>query len=119
MALNGRDTAKYLPKTYNYWFDKFVGPTYGEVWVTVVSATGRPLAGDLPKQWPWKNGYHSLEHALVGYIGGQQLGGEAVRLFYAHEPDTARVRPYYFEGRVEGVERVMDGVWRVDYREVR
>ena len=22
-------------------------------------------------------------------------------------------------GRVEGVERVMDGVWRVDYREVR
>ena len=37
-----------------------------------------------PKQWEWKNAYHSFEHALVGYIVGQQL----------NDPDHALLRVF-------------------------
>lgn len=118
MALNGKDTSQYLPRTYSYWFDQFVDPDYGEVWTSVSAATNRPPTDDLPKQWPWKNGYHSLEHGLVGYISSQQLAGEAVRLFYAFDPEGKVVRPYFYEGRVENVAATDKGIWRVAYREV-
>ena len=36
-----------------------------------------------PKQWEWKNAYHSFEHALVGYIVAQQLNDKPVTLYYA------------------------------------
>lgn len=118
MALNGKDTAKYLPNTYTYWFDKFVDPAFGEVWTTISNDTGRPPAGDLPKQWPWKNGYHSLEHALVGYISSQQLNNEPVRLHYAFNP-TNTARPYFYEGRQDKVDLIAPNIWRVDFRDVR
>jgi hypothetical protein len=49
----------------------------------------------LPKQWQWKNAYHSFEHALVGYIVAQQLQGEPVTLYYAFpaDPPTAPADP--------------------------
>lgn len=118
LALNDKDTAKYLPQSYQYWFDKFVDPVFGEVWTTVLSSTGKPPADDLPKQWPWKNGYHSLEHALVGYISSQQLSQEPVRLYYAYPPEP-NTRPYFFEGRQEQSFETAPGVWRVDFRQVR
>lgn len=118
LAINNQDTAKYLPRTYDYWFTKFVDPKYGEVWTTVSGTTNLPVPGDLPKQWPWKNGYHSLEHALVGYITSQQLNNEAVKLYYAFPPESSNTRPYYYEGRIENTEQTATRIWRADFREV-
>jgi len=110
------EPAEYLPRTYDYWFTNFVDPAFGDVWTTVLAATNRPPAEDLPKQWPWKNGYHSFEHALAGYITSRQLQGESVSFYYAHPPQD--IRPYYYEGRIEQVDNVAPGIWRVSFRDV-
>ena len=63
-----------------------------------------------PKQWEWKNAYHSFEHALVGYIVAQQLRGDVVTLYYAFPSDLPAdsVQPYYFLGTIEGILSVKD-----------
>jgi hypothetical protein len=74
--------AQYLPSAYNYWFTYFVDKEHGEVWNSVDGKTHVPER-KLPKEWEWKNAYHSFEHALVGYIVGQQLNNLQVTLYYA------------------------------------
>jgi len=71
--------------------------------------THAPLR-QLPKQWQWKNAYHSFEHALVGYMVAQQLQGELVTLYYAFpgDPPAASVQPYYFSGTIQGIELATD-----------
>ncbi len=88
--------AQYLDRTYDYWQRYFVDPLHGEVWTTVSGATNLPI-GDLPKQWPWKNGYHSLEHALVAYITAAARAGEAVTLYFAATEPGVDFRPYFFQ----------------------
>lgn len=124
VALSDPAFAEHLPQTYNYWLERFVDKTYGEVWATIDGETHQPRPGT-PKQYMWKNGYHSLEHALVAYITSQQLTGEPVTLYYNFRPggEMESVRPYYFRGRVEEVVRSTD--WRdgeiqkVVFRDVR
>jgi hypothetical protein len=55
----------------------------------------------MPKQWEWKNAYHSLEHALVGYIVAQALNNKAVTLYYAFPSDemAKSAQPYYYSGK--------------------
>jgi hypothetical protein len=76
---------------------------------------------NVSKQWSWKNGYHSLEHALVSYIACQQLHNEPVTLYFAFRdgvPEASRVQPYYFTGTIEALED--EGVvTRVSFRDVR
>jgi len=124
VALTRPEYARYLPRTYDYWLTRFVDKTYGEVWPAVDGLTHQPKQGS-PKQYTWKNGYHSLEHALVAYISSQQLHGEAVTLFFncADDPASDSIRPYFFAGRIEAIERSTD--WRggeiqkVVFRDVR
>lgn len=87
---------QYLERTYDYWQRYFVDPLYGEVWTTVSGSTNLPI-GDLPKQWPWKNGYHSLEHALVAYITAAARTGESVTLYFAASEPGVDFRPYLFQ----------------------
>ena len=82
LALRDPTFLQYLPRAYDYWFRHVVDPVYGEVWNGVDGKTHAPLR-QLPKQWQWKNAYHSFEHALVSYIVAQQLHGELVTLYYA------------------------------------
>ncbi|GGA67312.1 hypothetical protein GCM10011369_06220 [Neiella marina] len=50
------------------------------------------------KQHHWKNGFHSLEHALISYIGLQQLRGQPIILYFALPQNSpADVNPYYFK----------------------
>jgi hypothetical protein len=51
----------------------------------------------------WKNGYHSLEHALVGYITSQALHGKPVVLYYAFKPNATdmTLSPYFYSGIVK------------------
>jgi mannose/cellobiose epimerase-like protein (N-acyl-D-glucosamine 2-epimerase family) len=108
LALRDPTFLQYLPRAYDYWFRHFVDPVYGEVWNGVDGKTHAPLR-QLPKQWQWKNAYHSFEHALVGYIVAQQLHGELVTLYYAFPGDPpASVQPYYFSGTMQGIELATD-----------
>ena len=118
MALGDARHAKYLPRSYDYWFRYFVDPRFGEVW-TGVNARDNSPQRDLPKAWPWKNAYHSLEHALVGLITTQQLKGAPVTLHYAFPNEVpADVQPYFYRGRVES-QAQRDGVWAITFRDVR
>jgi mannose/cellobiose epimerase-like protein (N-acyl-D-glucosamine 2-epimerase family) len=125
MALQDPKHAKYLPKTQAWWLENFVDHKYGEVWSNVDGRTGKPPANDTPKQWPWKNGYHSLEHALVNYIVAQQLYSEPVKLYFGFQekPNDAAIRPYFFTGRIEDIQSWPDDrgglVWGVTFRDVR
>jgi len=80
LALSDPKFAHYLPRAYDYWFTHFVDKEFGEVWNSVDGRTHAPVA---PKQWEWKNAYHSFEHALIGYIVGQQLNDQPITLYYA------------------------------------
>jgi mannose/cellobiose epimerase-like protein (N-acyl-D-glucosamine 2-epimerase family) len=124
LGMTDPDAARYLPATQRWYLDHFVDRAAGEVW-TELDNNGRPLPGALPKQWPWKNGYHSLEHALVSYIAAQQIHGLPVTLYFHwnRQPPRDQIRPYLFEADVEDTESWTDGagglVWRIAFRNVR
>ena len=90
---------RYIPQTYAFWLEHMVDHRYGEVWdeVTVPDYTAH-----LPKLHLWKNGFHTAEHALVGYIATGAIRSEPVVLYYAFAdckiPET--LQPYYFEAAV-------------------
>ncbi|HVE82665.1 MAG TPA: AGE family epimerase/isomerase [Myxococcales bacterium] len=121
LAMRSPELASRLPAAWDYWFRRFVDPAHGEVWTRLDGATNLPEKGSLPKQWPWKAGYHTFEHALVGYVAAQQLHGEPVVLHYAFDPATrpGTVRPYLFEGAIRKVEPLPSGVYRVTFGDVR
>ncbi|HBY61038.1 MAG TPA: hypothetical protein DEH78_14540, partial [Solibacterales bacterium] len=60
--------------------------------------------GDMPKAWPWKNAYHSMEHALVAYLTTSELWDRPVTLYYAFKepPEDSSIRPYFFNGWITG-----------------
>jgi mannose/cellobiose epimerase-like protein (N-acyl-D-glucosamine 2-epimerase family) len=119
LALTDPSVGAPLPRTQDYWLRHFVDPVHGEVWTTLDGTTHQPLTA-MPKQWPWKNGFHSFEHALVGYITAQQLRGEPVVLYYAFDPREPgqAVRPYFFTGSVEKVEALGPSIYRVTFRSI-
>jgi mannose/cellobiose epimerase-like protein (N-acyl-D-glucosamine 2-epimerase family) len=123
MAMTDWHQARWLGYTVPYWWWMFVDHQYGEVWTTLSGATHGPTGG-LPKQWPWKNGYHSFEHALVGYISTSQLYGMPVTLHYAFDqlPPAEEIRPYFhtaetaapvFTGTAEAPQ------WKVEFSGVK
>ena len=123
LAMSDPQYAKYLPQTYSYWFNYFVDKQFGEVWNGVDGKTNAPQK-DWPKQWPWKNAYHSLEHTLVGMIVTQQLYGEAVPLYFnfRSQPPDERIQPYFFRGTIDSMETSTDWrdgmIWKVQFRNV-
>jgi hypothetical protein len=76
-----------------------VDPRYGEVWDEVALPDYTPR---LPKVHLWKNGFHTAERALIGYIATSAIRSEPAVLYYAFPGCKlpADVRPYYYEGRV-------------------
>jgi mannose/cellobiose epimerase-like protein (N-acyl-D-glucosamine 2-epimerase family) len=124
LALVEPSYARYLGSAYNYWFTYFIDKQYGEVWSAVDGKTHAPQRQS-PKQWEWKNAYHSFEHALVGYIVAQQLNDVPVALYYAFSSDAQAkfARPYFYSGAIRRVESVKDGegppFQRVTFENVR
>jgi hypothetical protein len=108
LALMNRQAAWYLPQTYIYYLEHFVDRQNGEVWNSVNGRTGAPVK-DMPKQWFWKNGYHSSEHAMIGYITTRALKQEPFTLYYAFRGEIPTViRPYFFSGVVDRIEKATD-----------
>jgi mannose/cellobiose epimerase-like protein (N-acyl-D-glucosamine 2-epimerase family) len=97
---------EYLPQTSDYYFRNFVDHEYGEVWTKIDGVTHQPKEGALPKAWPWKNAYHSFEHALMGYITAQQMNGQPVTLYYAFKdkPAESEIQPYFLRGDLGKIE---------------
>ena len=115
LALHDSKAAEKLPDAYRCWFGKLVDREHHEVWNFVDPDDPSRHFG---KAHLWKNGYHSAEHALVGYLTAQALYGERAQLWFAFDARARDVRPYFFDGRVEQVER-LDGVSRVTFSRLR
>lgn len=113
LALTDPKYTQYLGSAYNYWFTYFVDKEYGEIWSSVDGKTHAPQRQS-PKQWEWKNAYHSLEHALVGYIVAQQLNDTPVTLYYAFPNDelAKSARPYFYSGIINSVDIETDAQGR-------
>lgn len=122
LALRDPSFATRLSSSYEYWFQHWVDPKFGEVWNTVDTTTGLSTNA-WPKQWPWKNGYHSFEHALVGYITTAALKDNSVPLYFAFEsrPDEDLIQPYFFNGTVQSYADLQSGgetIQRVTFSDV-
>lgn len=89
-----------LPATQAWWLKHFVDPIGHEVWGWVDGETGQ--AGGGPKIHHWKSGYHSAEHALVGYLTAQSRDGRDSVLHFALADPKAEVPAYFFTGAVRG-----------------
>lgn len=115
LALTDRAATSRLPSTYRCWIDNFVDREHGEVWGFVDPSDP---ARHFSKAQHWKNGYHSAEHALVGYITGQELNGKPAALYFAFDANATELRPYVFSGRVRGIERTATGT-KVRFTDIR
>jgi len=94
---------RYLARTYDYWEEHFIDKKYGEAWFAL---SENEEVIDIPfKSVSFKNGYHTLEHALVGHISTMNYLNEETVLYYAFlretRPETSEIRAYYFEGEVK------------------
>jgi mannose/cellobiose epimerase-like protein (N-acyl-D-glucosamine 2-epimerase family) len=99
MALVDPAQAAPLPRTTDFWFRRMVDPLNHEVWGGTGGAPDfEPWKG--PKIHQWKNGYHSCEHALVGYLTAQALHGQPATIYFALKGAAAPLRPYVFTGTV-------------------
>ncbi len=98
LALWDPAQAALLPGTADFWFRVMVDPKGHEVRGGAGGPNFEPWPG--PKIHQWKSGYHSAEHALVGYLVAQALHREMATLYFAPPSKKAILRPYLFEGRV-------------------
>lgn len=89
----------YIPKTNDFWLKHMVDPHHGEVWDEV---TLPDFAPRLPKVHLWKNGFHTAERTLIGYITTSAIRDEPAVLYYAFQGCKlpSDLRPYYYDGRV-------------------
>lgn len=100
---------RYLYHTWPSWFATFVDKQHGEVWGWINDA------GSL-KAHLWKNGYHSLEHALIGYLTAQAFQAKPVTLYFARPLPVGQTVPvYYYRAKVLTCQRVagQDGIWQL------
>jgi mannose/cellobiose epimerase-like protein (N-acyl-D-glucosamine 2-epimerase family) len=98
-GIGNRDLLSYIPKTNDFWLKHMVDPRYGEVWDEVTLPDFVPR---LPKVHLWKNGFHTAERVLIGYIATSAIRAEPAVLYYAFQGCKlpADVHPYYYDGRV-------------------
>jgi hypothetical protein len=104
LALSDPNFAQYLPRAYDYWFTHLVDKEFEEVWNNVDGRTHAPVR-QAPKLWEWKNADHSFEHALVGYVVGQQLNDQPITLYYAFSSVevASSAQPYFYSGVIKGI----------------
>jgi len=104
LALNDPAYLRYVVRTYDYWFKYFVDHEHKEIWPMLSGATNQPVEG-FPKQHSWKNGLHTFEHALIGYIFAQQLHGEPAELYFAWQqaPQKRKIAAYFYQATVQEI----------------
>ncbi|WP_180267515.1 hypothetical protein [Nostoc linckia] len=103
-SLRDPSYAEYLPTTYAYWFKYMVDREHKEIWHWVNAADNKPDI-QFPKQHSWKNAFHTFEHAIVGYLTGQEIHDEPSKLYFAFKegiplPEITKIRPYIYAAKV-------------------
>ncbi|QDQ25711.1 N-acylglucosamine 2-epimerase [Chitinimonas arctica] len=99
LAMLEGDKADRWKAAGDWWLTHFVDSARGEVWGSL-PADGKADTTQL-KQHHWKNGFHSMEHALVNYIASQALADQPATLYFAL-PNSKLARnltAYMFGGR--------------------
>ncbi|MDJ0677655.1 MAG: hypothetical protein QNJ36_20105 [Calothrix sp. MO_167.B42] len=107
-SLRDPSYAQYLPTTYAYWFEYMVDHEHKGIWHWVNGADNKPDI-HFPKQHSWKNAFHSFEHAMVGYLTGQEIHDLDSELYFAFKngqeiPDNIQIRPYTYAAKVKSVD---------------
>jgi mannose/cellobiose epimerase-like protein (N-acyl-D-glucosamine 2-epimerase family) len=111
LTMGGAAFGDELENTAANWITDFVDDRpAGEV-IPGIDEYGSP-ASDWPdsntmKCWRWKNGYHSVEHALVMYLFSSWRTDRPAELYFAVPDDDASdfvARPYFFDGAEAGRE---------------
>lgn len=104
-TLSLRDTtiySKYLNQTYKYWQQNLIDHENKEVFF-LLDEEGKPIDLGL-KACHWKNGFHSMEHAIIGFLSTSNYSGIEMPLYYAFKkdlkPDKKKVNPYYFSADI-------------------
>jgi hypothetical protein len=99
--------SRYLEKTYDFWEKTFIDHEHKGLFMAV-DEVGQPL-DSIPKVNHWANGYHALEHALVGYLSTAQYHGDEIVLYYAFgegvDPASEELGPYFFDADAARVDR--------------
>ncbi len=105
LSLKDPSYAKYLPGTYKYWFEYMVDREHKGVWHWVKASNNKPDI-HFPKQHSWKNAFHTFEHALVGYLTGQELHDLPSQLYFAFKEvpeNKTQIHPYIYAAKVEEI----------------
>ncbi|BAZ31789.1 cellobiose 2-epimerase [Cylindrospermum sp. NIES-4074] len=105
-SLRDPSYAQYLPTTYAYWFKYMVDHEHKGVWHWVNAADNLPDIR-FPKQHSWKNAFHTFEHAIVGYLTGQEIHDLPSTLYFAFQEvptDSTEIRPYIYSAKVQSVD---------------
>jgi len=107
LSLTDQSYVRYLIPAYRYWFFEFVDLKGKEVWHGLTGEPGKPGKPMLLKAHLWKNAFHAFEHALVGYITGQAVRAQPVKLYYAFEnqPPAEKIQPYFFAGKIARIDK--------------
>jgi len=121
LSLRDPSYAEYLPTTYAYWLEYMVDHEHKGIWHWVNSADNKPDI-HFPKQHSWKNAFHSFEHAMVGYLTGQEIHDLDSELYFAFKTDqnlcsgtgddvtcNTPMRPYTYAAKVESIDNTVDG----------
>ncbi|MDR3020448.1 MAG: hypothetical protein LBU66_06045 [Treponema sp.] len=120
LAIKDPSYLQYLNKTYSFWFKNMVDYKNGEIWHVLDGETLNPRH-IFPKAHCWKNGYHSLEHVLFGYLTSKQILNEKIELYYAFSKSEKivhrRITPYLFKANIVGSQAV-NGVKNKDGAEL-
>lgn len=104
-TLSLRDTtlySKYLKQTYKYWEKNMIDYENKEVYF-LLDEEGKPNDLGL-KTCHWKNGFHSLEHALIGFLSTSNYLNDEIPLYFAFEKDAkpvkSKIKPYYYNADI-------------------
>ena len=96
--------SRIAQKTNSFWFNNFVDKQNYEVYPEL-NQNNEPAK--LPKIYHWKNAFHTVEHALFGYIVSSSLNNEDVELYFAYSNRSSlkekTAKPFYFDGEIEEV----------------
>ncbi|NEO99738.1 MAG: hypothetical protein F6K58_13880 [Symploca sp. SIO2E9] len=111
-ALRDPSYAKYLPTTYDFWLEAMVDHDNYGMWHLLKynpDTYGYEVDLNTPKQHSWKNAFHSFEHAMIGYLTGQELHDLDSQLYFAFkdgitEPAHTQIRPYTYAAKVKEIE---------------
>lgn len=112
LALTDPSYLEHLNTAYAFWFSEMVDHDHSEIW-HMLRDENKGKEGKEPKYKPvkeypkahcWKNGLHTFEHALFGYMTSSQIKGEEFVLYYAFESikdvTHQQVSPYIFKGNI-------------------